>query len=150
MEKPYKHRFELDGVPLELMRAKMASVKFLKKLAAKEGVSFTNNENCTWFIVTKGFEIIACCSLMHVSDEICRFKSDFVRKDWRGKGLYDIMFKQRDEYAEEKGYVRATAFSSQDSRSTFLRHGFTMVGKHKDDDPQDGQVIYMERYVKAT
>lgn len=80
-----------------------------------------------FLLAKKGDRIIACAGLKKLSDTEALLKRFFIAKDFRGKGLAELMLEKIKEFAREKNYKTIVLDVFQDNpraKRFFRRHGF--------------------------
>lgn len=97
----------------------------------KDGVSFTNNEKCEWFIAYVGKTPVACACALALSTEHVRFKSAYVVPAARGKHIYRKMSDVRMDYCREINFKMASSYAGVMSINQLLRDGFEVVSDGK-------------------
>ena len=58
---------------------------------------------------------------------VLRYKSDCVSPNFRGNGIYQMLFEERDKYCKNMAVRKVTAFCTDKSVNTYLRHGFCSI-----------------------
>lgn len=106
-------------------------LKDLKKVSRGAGLSYTNNDRCTWVLGSIGEDLVGFCCLMEMPRGRVRYKSDYVVPKYRNLGVYNRLCDVRDRVAISLGAVEATCYSSRLSRGSFLRRGFTVVSNEE-------------------
>ena len=106
-------------------------VKPFKSMVAKERVTLENPPEAVWFGAYDGDELIGFnCSV--IRNKTARYKSDYVLKAHRGKGVYNNLFEFRLAHSQNRGVRKATAFCTPMSVGTFMRYGFVPRNKKGD------------------
>lgn len=108
------------------------------ELRAIPGVTWDNDENHVWYVVWYEQRMVACCG-MFIKNRSARFKTDVVIPEYRGQGLYRLLFDMREAYAKLHA-DEATTFSNQQSRHQYVKAGFTASGTET-----ERGVLYMRR-----
>lgn len=102
----------------------------LIRLGKKERVTFDNPSGSSWWIaIDDDIDQVVGCVCSVEKGNITRFKSDFVLREYRGKGVYKILFSER--LLETKS-LKITAFCTHFSLPTYLNNGFAPVSKNRD------------------
>ena len=106
-------------------------IKPFKSIAAKERVTLENPPEAVWFGAYEGEELVGFnCSV--IKNGTARYKSDYVLKAYRGKGIYNDLFAFRLAHSANRGVLKATAFCTPMSIGTFMRYGFVPKSKKID------------------
>lgn len=106
------------------------------ELKATPGVTWDNDENHVWYVAFFEDRMVACCG-MFVKNRVARFKTDVVLPEFRGQGLYRMLFDMRQTYAINCS-DSVTTFSNEQSRHMYVKNGFTAKGTET-----DRKVLYM-------
>lgn len=102
-------------------------IKHLVAKANKESVSVKKDDKTTYITAFLNGEIIGFVGYMEIKDAI-RYKSDYVIPICRGKGIYHLLWDERDKIIRSKyGEVEKTAFCTPKSINTYLKNGFEKV-----------------------
>lgn len=104
-----------------------------------KGVTWDNNENHAWYVASLDGRQVACCG-MFMKGGVVRYKTDVVLPEFRGQGLYRILFDLRQAYAINCGAHTATTFSNRESRHMYLKQGFEPAGEES-----EAGVLYMKK-----
>lgn len=70
--------------------------------------------------------LVGVCGWLKMGD-IIRYKCDCVHPNYRGNGIYNLLFEARDKMTESIEHKFCTAFCTKYSLSTYLRHGFCSI-----------------------
>jgi len=106
-------------------------VKQYKGIVTKERVTLENPAEAVWFGAYQDNELLGFnCSV--IKKGIARYKSDYVMKHHRGKGVYNKLFEFRLAHSKNNNVRKATAFCTPMSIGTFLRYGFVPRSKKND------------------
>jgi hypothetical protein len=89
-----------------------------------------NTENTIWFGARYGNEIVGIVSCVR-KETFVYYNTDFVRKEFRGKGIYIRLFEERDKYVATLNTNLIKAKCTPYSVSHYLKNGFTETGKRK-------------------
>ena len=101
------------------------------------GVTWANADNLIWHVAyLRGSQAIGVVGSF-IKGGVARFRTDVVLPEYRGQGLYTMLFLLRQDYAQAQGCTQATTFSNLNSRPMYLKHGF--VGQR----PERNGVLYM-------
>jgi GNAT superfamily N-acetyltransferase len=100
------------------------------EMLAVPGVTWANDDRHVWYVASKDQKQVACCG-MFVVNRVARFKTDVVLPDYRGQGLYSLLFSMRLAYAKTKA-DQATTFSNQQSRHMYEKAGFKPAGEESE------------------
>lgn len=109
------------------------------ELKAVKGLTWANDERHHWYVATREGRMVACVGLLHRGWE-ARFKTDAVIPDFRGQGIYRLLFNLREGLAETLGCTEATTFSNAQSRPMYVKAGFTSTAKEN-----PNGVLYMRK-----
>ena len=90
----------------------------------KEHVDTKSTPNTRYFGVYVGGELAGFVGVMDKGVGLVRFKFDYVRPEFRGKGLYNALFQYRlEKYRDRK----ISAFCTNMSVGTYKRYGFMEI-----------------------
>lgn len=98
-----------------------------KSIRKELGYPISSEPNQKWWIALNGNHVLGFCSLVEKKNEsyMCH---DYVYNYFRGKGIYDKLFKERFEYAVSlKKKIKSVATNK--SLGAFLRYGFQVTKK---------------------
>lgn len=106
-------------------------VQSFKSIVTKERVTLENPPEAVWFGAYIKDELVGFnCSV--IKNGTARYKSDYVLKAHRGKGVYNTLFAYRLAHSRSRSVKKATAFCTPMSIGTFLRYGFVPKSKKND------------------
>jgi GNAT superfamily N-acetyltransferase len=89
-----------------------------------------NTEKTIWFGARLGEEIVGIVSCV-VKETFVYYNTDFVRKEYRGKGIYNRLFEERDKYVATLNTNLIKAKCTPYSVRHYLKNGFVETGKRK-------------------
>jgi len=105
----------------------------LIKLGKKERVTFDNPDNAYWFGSFDGDKIVGCvCVVINPKTKTARFKSDYVRVEYRRLGVYSALCIVRMNFCIRHKVKKATAFCTPKSIGKYLADGFAPASKRGD------------------
>lgn len=90
---------------------------------------FFNKPREIFLVAKKEERIIACAGLKELSKKEALIKRFYVAKDFRGKGLSELMLKKIKKFAKDKNYKTIFLDIYQDNiraKRFFQRHGFSV------------------------
>ncbi|MCP4749091.1 MAG: GNAT family N-acetyltransferase [Desulfobacteraceae bacterium] len=100
-------------------------VKILGKDIKRDGVTLANPPGAIWIGATDDDKIVGVvCIVINSKTKTARYKSDFVLKDYRKRGIYRKLFQLRESFVRMKGVKTATAFCSFMSINCYVKYGF--------------------------
>lgn len=99
--------------------ATFEELKHFKAKANKEGVVMDNSTTYLAFFVN-GMPV-GFVGWMHVLGSL-RYKSDWLMPEWRGQGIYKLLFAERDKILSAQEDI--TAYCTQMSLPVYLANGF--------------------------
>lgn len=123
---------------MKIIKIDYVQIETYKSLVAKERVSLENPKEAVWFAAYIEEELVGFNCVV-IKKQNARLKSDYVFKEFRNKGIYNLMFQYRIDYCIQERVKKMTAFCSPMSLGTFLRYGFSPKSKTK------YGIIYVER-----
>lgn len=89
-----------------------------------------NTENTIWFGARYGEEIVGIVSCV-MKGTYVYYNTDFVRKEFRGKGIYIRLFQERDKYVATLNTKLIKAKCTPYSLRQYLKNGFKETGRRK-------------------
>jgi GNAT superfamily N-acetyltransferase len=98
-----------------------------------------NTENTIWFGARCGEEIVGIVSCV-IKKTFVYYNTDFVRKEFRGKGIYIRLFEERDKYVATLNTNLIKAKCTPYSLRHYLKKGFIETGKRK-------SITYVEKSI---
>jgi hypothetical protein len=98
-----------------------------------------NTENTIWFGARYGEEIVGIVSCV-MKETYVYYNTDFVRKEFRGKGIYIRLFQERDKYVATLNMNLIKAKCTPYSLRHYLKNGFEETGKRK-------SITYVEKRI---
>ncbi|MEC1524055.1 GNAT family N-acetyltransferase [Neobacillus niacini] len=98
-----------------------------------------NTENTIWFGAKYGEEIVGIVSCV-IKETFVYYNTDFVRKEFRGKGIYKRLFEERDKYVETLNKNLIKAKCTPYSLRLYLKNDFVATGKRK-------SITYVEKRI---
>lgn len=99
------------------------------ELKAVPGLTFANDDRHHWYVATLDGRQIAACGLLILGPDTGRYKTAVVLPEFRGQGLYSMLFSMREALARSLGIIRITTYSNQQSRPKCIKEGFLAEGK---------------------
>lgn len=98
-------------------------IKAALKGMAKEHVALKEDNVTAYIGAFVGSTLVGCVGFALYGKKM-RYKTDFVRKDFRGHGVYSLLWKRRDEESAKVGCFPKTAFCTTMSVGMYKAHGF--------------------------
>lgn len=98
-------------------------IKEALKGMSKEHVALSDDNKTAYIGAFVGDRLVGCVGFVLYGKKL-RYKTDFVHKDFRGKGVYSLLWKRRDEESAKIGSYTKTAFCTTMSIGMYLAHGF--------------------------
>ena len=95
-----------------------------KGKAAKEGV--VSDEHTKYFGFFLETTLVAFVGYMQIGATY-RFKSDWVNPQWRGQGIYQLLFAHRQEYISKVFKGEITAYCTDLSLPIYKKNGFEVA-----------------------
>lgn len=112
---------------VEIKMTTFEDIKHLASKANKENVAVKKDDKTKYIAAFLNGEIIGFVGFMEIKDTI-RYKSDYIIPFCRGKGIYHLLWEERDKVVKNKyGEVEKTAFCTPKSINTYLKNGFEKV-----------------------
>ncbi|MEH7276677.1 GNAT family N-acetyltransferase [Neobacillus vireti] len=87
-----------------------------------------NTENTIWFGAKMGDEVVGIVSCV-LRREYVYYNTDFVRKDYRSKGIYRRLFEERDKFVFTLNKDLIKAKCTPYSLNHYLKNGFIATAK---------------------
>lgn len=75
-----------------------------------------------WFRESNGY---GYAGLIRVNDQRARFKAEFVKYEYRRKGIFSALCAAREEFARSRGFTELEVFTN--NRERYDRMGWTFV-----------------------
>lgn len=113
---------------MKIIQLKYSDLKPYKSQVEKESVDLKESWTMYIWAEIQG-KLAGFVWVMKVWNNL-RYKSDYVFDDFRGKWVYDNLFKAREEITAKLD-MDVTAFCTSKSIWTFLRYGFDIQSKNK-------------------
>lgn len=84
----------------------------------------TRHSSCGWVAICDNKEV-GWCNLSFLPDSVIKYEDSFVLPDYRGKGIYKMLFKKRDDYVNHhfKGYT-IISYCKPTTLAYFKKQGF--------------------------
>ncbi|WNS75374.1 GNAT family N-acetyltransferase [Bacillus sp. DTU_2020_1000418_1_SI_GHA_SEK_038] len=102
---------------------------------AKMKIGYT--ENTSWIAAKNGDELVGVVGYT-VYPEVILYRTDFVKRNYRGRGIYKLLFAERDRLVSKLGSKTVIAYCTKYSLGYYLNNGFKEIRKLK-------KVTYVER-----
>lgn len=99
-----------------------------------------NNENTVWFGAKIGNEVVGVVSCV-LRKGYVYYNTDFVRKEFRNKGIYARLFEERDKYVLTLDRDLIKAKCTPNSLKHYLKNGFTATAKGRSLTPVEKKFI---------
>src|SRR5690606_36012511 len=104
---------------------KKVTIDDLEEIAIFRGSHLMTPADAAWFGAYRDNTLLGCCCAMQCGDtSVVYFQRDFVFKEYRRKGVYSRLFKERMEYSIKQGYKHAVAMCNENSKKVFKQYGF--------------------------
>jgi GNAT superfamily N-acetyltransferase len=87
-----------------------------------------NTENTVWFGAKLGDEVVGVVSCV-LRRAYIYYNTDFVKKEFRKKGIYTRLFEERDKYVLTLNRDLIRAKCTRYSLNHYLKNGFTATAK---------------------
>jgi hypothetical protein len=98
-----------------------------------------NNENTVWFGAKLGDELVGVVSCV-LRQAYVYYNTDFVRKEYRNKGIYARLFEERDKYVLTLNRDLIKAKCTRNSLNHYLKNGFVATGNGKSLTPVEKRI----------
>ena len=99
-----------------------------------------NTENTVWFGAKIGDEVVGVVSCV-LRRGYVYYNTDFVRKEFRNKGIYARLFEERDKYVLTLNRDLIKAKCTPNSLNHYLKNGFTATAKGRSLTPVEKRII---------
>lgn len=123
------------------MECKTKIVKYKEveqlKCMKKEGVDIKDDHKTTYLGAFYDNKLVGVVGWRMLGN-VLRYKTDFVLKEYRGKGIYSKLWKEREDLCDGKNRT-VTAFCTEKSISMYLSCGFKVF--------KEGRVKFVKRIV---
>lgn len=94
----------------------------------KERVDITWNPAVNYLGAYEDGKLVGVVGCQRLGNHLLRYKSAGVLKEYRGKGIYTLLWKER-ERRYNTGKDTITAFCTEQSLPMFLKHGFRRISE---------------------
>lgn len=94
----------------------------------KEHVALSDNSQTHYIGIFTNDQLIGFAGWM-INNNSLRFKTDWINNNYRGNGLYKVLFIERIKIVEILSFKIITAFCTQLSLPTYLKFGFEKVDR---------------------
>lgn len=92
-------------------------------------------DNTTWWTAWDGDRLVGVCAAEQRSEHVWYMFGGIVDEEYRRRGIYREMFKQRYEFIVEHNPLVILSLSSPGNRELFRKYGFTdVLSKEWDED----------------
>ena len=81
------------------------------------GYSLTDQSGITAFLLYDDKKAVGSIGIKHIDDTACEIMRVFMREEYRGKGLANLLFDHMEKYARQLGYKRAEMVTWAESKS---------------------------------
>lgn len=115
---------------LTITQISFEQIETYKSVVKKERVTLDNPPEAVWFGAHQNNELVGFAAAV-IKKKSARLKSDYVFKEYRGKGIYNELFKHRLQYVKEQNVKTVTAFCTKLSLGTFMRYGFKPYSQNR-------------------
>lgn len=129
---------------ISIKRVHYSEIKPLVPLAEKERTTMANPHGAHWFGAFNGDEVVGCCCAVMGKGITARLKSDFVKEEYRGKGIYRRLFAARYNHAMCKGYMKFTAFCTPLSIGIYIEYGFKASERSR----KGSDIVFVHRDIR--
>ena len=127
-----KHKINDSDQNLTIRSAIFTEIQPFVKWATREKLVFAKNTSYI-VVVSEGGAIIAICGLLLYSNKVV-FKNDYVLPEYRGQGLWGLMFNTRRAIVSKiDGLKWIEATCTPLSLPLYLQKGFDIIEKYKTD-----------------
>lgn len=99
-----------------------------RAIARELGMPMYDDPGRIWCIAIDDLGAVIGCGSIAISGHKAALKSAWVAPEWRGKGIYNDLFRARLAIATERHVSSITATATRLSRNTHLRHNFRQTG----------------------
>ncbi len=127
----------MDGLTVSRMTFKEISpiVPYIKQARMR----VRDNQNTVWFGAKLGDELVGVVSCV-LRQAYIYYNTDFVRKEYRNKGIYARLFEERDKYVLTLNRDLIKAKCTRNSLSHYLKNGFVAIGPGKSLTPVEKRI----------
>lgn len=115
----------MNGKDNQKLNVRTCAYDELKPISVmtKEGVALHDNGSTLYIGCFDGDKIVGVVGFQRLGSKM-RYKTDYVRPEYRGRGIYSMLFKHRDMICTRMGCKVFTAFCTKMSAATYLRNHF--------------------------
>jgi hypothetical protein len=96
----------------------------------KGNMRIRDTVNTVWFGAKWGEELVGIVSCV-INRNFVYYNTDFVKKEFRKKGIYRLLFEERDKYVSTLQMNLIKAKCTPFSLRHFLKNGFVETGRRK-------------------
>jgi GNAT superfamily N-acetyltransferase len=127
----------LDGLTVSRMAFEEIApiVSYIKETRMR----VRNNENTVWFGAKIGDELVGVVSCV-LRKAYVYYNTDFVRKEYRNKGIYARLFEERDKYVLTLNRDLIKAKCTRNSLNHYLKNGFVATGNGRSLTPVEKRI----------
>lgn len=101
-----------------------------REIARELGMPIYDDPERLWCLaIEEATGRVVGCGSIAMHGRKAAFKSAWVAPAWRGRGIYDALFRQRMDLLDRHNIDQVTATATAMSRNTHLRYGFSEVGR---------------------
>lgn len=101
------------------------ALRFCKQFT-KEHVDVKEVEGTHYLGAFANGLLVGCCGWVMIGS-VLRYKADCVLRNYRGNGIYEKLFKFRELSTVHLYRKKTTAFCTDKSLNTYIRHGFCSI-----------------------
>ena len=105
------------------------------KSSHNESVDFKFNPKTHYLAAYDDGEIVGCVGWMRIGKNI-RYKTDYVRREYRGRGIYSSLWSHREHLCANQSNI-TTAFCTPMSIGMYTKNGFVVS--------RDGKIKFVTR-----
>ena len=115
---------------LTVSRMSFEEVAPIVPYVLKARMRVRNTENTVWFGAKIGDEVVGVVTCV-LRRAYVYYNTDFVRHEYRKKGIYTRLFEERDKYVATLNTKLIKAKCTPYSLRQYLKNGFEETGKRK-------------------
>jgi GNAT superfamily N-acetyltransferase len=122
-----------------ISRMTFAEIATIVPYVIESRMRVRNTENTVWFGAKIGDEVVGVVSCV-LRREFVYYNTDFVRKEFRNKGIYSRLFKERDKYVITLDRDLIKAKCTRNSLNHYLKNGFVATAKGRSLTPVEKRI----------